>query len=123
MGRNSILIVDDSPSIRETLGFLLKKEGFEVHTASNGVEGLKAVRRLRPAAVLVDAMMPKMDGFELCRRIRADLQISGTTIIMLTAMAQQVDEVNAREAGADEFLTKPPDLKRMLEILGNVCGE
>ncbi len=117
-----ILIVDDSPSIRETLSFLLRRKGYEVETAVNGKEGLEAIRRLKPQAVLLDAMMPEMDGFELSRSVRSDPDLSSTPIIMLTAMGQSIDRDRAHESGVDFFLTKPPDIQRTLEVLHEACS-
>jgi len=116
-----VLIIDDSPSIRETLGFLLRREGYDIHTAINGKEGLESIQEFHPDAILLDAMMPEIDGFELCRRIREDPSLRDVTIIMLTAMGQSADKSRALEAGADIFLTKPPDIQRTLEVLRDAC--
>lgn len=116
--QRTIAVVDDSPTIRETISFILEMEGFDVETAVNGVEGLDLIQRIRPRAVLLDAMMPEMDGFEVCRRVRADDRLTGVAVIMLTAMGQKVDEERAREAGVDHFLTKPFDHEEALTLLG-----
>ena len=113
----TIIVVDDSPTIRETISFILEMEGFDVRTAVNGVEGLGLVQDIRHRAVLLDGMMPEMDGFELSRRVRADDSLEGVTLIMLTAMGQKVDEERAQEAGVDHFLTKPFDHDEALELL------
>jgi len=122
MSEPVVLIIDDSPSIRETLGFLLRRENYEVHSAVDGTEGLEAIRELRPDAVLLDAMMPGLDGFEVCRRVKQDAALASTHIIMLTAMGQSIDENRAREAGVDCFLTKPPDIRQTLNALRDACG-
>ncbi len=121
-GERLVLVVDDEPNIRETVGFILEMEGYEVEKAVNGREGLEKIRSLRPRAVLLDAMMPEMDGFEVCRRVKADPELSGTTIVMLTAMGQESDRQAALEAGADHFLTKPFDDEEVLRILAGVYG-
>lgn len=115
-----VLVVDDSPSIRETISFILEMEGFEVASAVNGREGLERIRELRPRAVLLDAMMPELDGFEVCRTVKQDPELAATVIIMLTAMGQRVDEERAHEAGVDFFLTKPFDHEEALELLNDI---
>jgi CheY-like chemotaxis protein len=119
----TIVVVDDSPTIRETISFILEMEGFEVETAVNGVEGLELIRRRRPKAVLLDGMMPEMDGFEVSRQVRADPDLKAVTLIMLTAMGQKVDEERARDAGVDHFLTKPFDHDEALDLLGGIYGD
>lgn len=113
----TVVLVDDSPSVRATVSFVLEREGFEVHTAVNGREALGVIGAVRPRAVLLDAMMPEIDGFEVCRRLRANPELADTLVIMVTAMGQRIDEENARDAGVDHFLTKPFDLDRVLELL------
>ncbi len=117
----TVLVVDDSPSVRETIVYLLSREGFDVHAAVNGQEGYEAIVRLRPTAVLLDAMMPDIDGFEVCRKVRNDPDLEGTTIIMLTAMGQKADEIRAKEAGVDAFLTKPPDIAKTIALIREAC--
>jgi DNA-binding response OmpR family regulator len=121
-GERLVLVVDDEPNIRETVGFILEMEGYDVEKAVNGREGLEKIRSLRPRAVLLDAMMPEMDGFEVCRRVKEDPELAGTTIIMLTAMGQDTDRRTAMEIGADHFLTKPFDDEEVLAILSEVYG-
>ncbi len=121
-GERLVLVVDDEPNIRETVGFILEMEGYDVEKAVNGREGLEKIRSLRPRAVLLDAMMPEMDGFEVCRRVKEDPELAGTTIIMLTAMGQDTDRRTAMEVGADHFLTKPFDDEEVLAILSEVYG-
>ena len=112
-----VLIVDDEPSIRETVGFILEMEGFQVATAEDGEQGLEAVRRLRPPVVLLDAMMPKRDGYDVCRTIKSDPELAGVHVIMLTAMGQKRDRDRGLAAGADHFVTKPFDEAELLSLL------
>jgi two-component system alkaline phosphatase synthesis response regulator PhoP len=112
-----VLVVDDEPSIRETVSFILEMEGFTVATAEDGEQALDCVRALRPPVVLLDAMMPRRDGFDVCRTIKADPDLAGTHVVMLTAMGQQRDRERAREAGADHFVTKPFDEAELLALL------
>ena len=104
-----ILIVDDNPTNVKVLQTRLAAEGYEVITAADGEEGLAAARSLTPDLILLDVMMPKVDGFEVCRQLRADAAFPFTPIIMVTAMADSKDIVAGLEAGGDEYLTKPVD--------------
>ena len=112
-----VLIVDDEPSIRDTVGFILEMEGFAVATAGDGEEGLAAIRRLRPPVVLLDAMMPRRDGYDVCRTVKDDPELAATRVVMLTAMGQQRDRARALAAGADHFVTKPFDEGELLSLL------
>jgi len=104
-----ILIVDDNPVNVKVLQTRLAAEGYEVITAADGEEGLAAARSLTPDLILLDVMMPKVDGFEVCRQLRADAAFPFTPIILVTAMADSKDIVAGLEAGGDEYLTKPVD--------------
>jgi CheY-like chemotaxis protein len=115
-----VLVVDDEPNIRETIGFILEMEGFRVATASNGAEALEQVRGLVPPVVLLDAMMPLLDGFEVCRAIKADVRLAGVCVVMLTAMGQKNDRERALAAGADHFVTKPFDEVELLALLRRI---
>ncbi len=104
-----ILIVDDNPTNVKVLQTRLRVEGYEVITAADGEEGLAAAREQTPDLILLDVMMPKLDGFEVCRRLRADSAFPFTPIILVTAMADSKDVIEGLEAGGDEYLTKPVD--------------
>ncbi len=99
-----ILVVDDEASIVNIISFNLKKEGYEVITANDGETGLELALSEKPDLVLLDIMMPQMDGYEVCRKIR---EKSAVPIIMLTARADEVDKVIGLEMGADDYVTKP----------------
>ncbi len=109
-----ILIVDDEPNIRETAAFILETEGYQVIKACNGEEGLDQVKQLRPRVVLLDVMMPKMDGYTLCKKIKQDPELKDTFVIMLTAKGQKVDEQHAILMGADAYMTKPFDAEEIM---------
>ena len=102
-----ILIVDDEPNIVTSLEYLMKREGFEVEVAADGDAGLKAARERHPDLVLLDIMLPKMNGFEVCEKIRADPGCRGMKVVMLTAKGRQVDNSRGLAAGADLYVTKP----------------
>ena len=102
-----ILAVDDDDSILEILRYNLEKAGYEVKTAGDGQEALETARRFRPNLVLLDIMMPKLDGVETCRQMRQLTELSGTFIIFLTARSEEYSEVAAFDVGADDYITKP----------------
>ena len=102
-----ILLVDDEPNILEILEFNLRKEGFEVATASNGEQGLKLARKLRPDLIVLDIMMPIMDGVEVCRQLRADTDFDNTVITFLTAREEDYSQIAALDIGGDDYITKP----------------
>ncbi len=117
MAEPLVLLVDDEPNIRETVGFILEMEGFKVATASDGTEAIDEARRLRPPVVLLDAMLPHRDGFDVCRTIKADPALAATRVVMLTALGQKADQDRAMAAGADFYLTKPFDEEDLLALL------
>lgn len=112
-----VLVVDDEPAIRETLSFMLEMEGFEVAQASDGVQALQQVRNFRPQVVLLDVMIPKLDGYRVCAAIKADPALTGVKVVILTAMGQVADRERAFAAGADAYLAKPFDEEVLLSLL------
>jgi chemosensory pili system protein ChpA (sensor histidine kinase/response regulator) len=121
--QNAIVVVDDSPSVRETIAFILESEGYEVHRAVNGREGIEIIRSIHPRVVLLDAMMPEMDGFDVCRRIRADAALTDIHVVMLTTMGMEADRERAVEAGVNHFLTKPFDADEVLQLLEGLFSD
>jgi two-component system alkaline phosphatase synthesis response regulator PhoP len=103
----TILLVDDDPDIREFVTFNLAKEGYNVVTAKDGAEGVEAVKKHRPDLVLLDVMMPGMDGIEACEAIRTNPDIASTLIAFLSARGEDYSQVAGFEAGADDYITKP----------------
>jgi two-component system, OmpR family, alkaline phosphatase synthesis response regulator PhoP len=102
-----IVVVDDEPFVLRSLAYLLTKEGYDVQTATNGEEGLALVKSTKPPIVFLDVMMPKLNGYEVCRRIRQDGDLSSTCIVLLSAKGQQVDRELGLRNGADRYMTKP----------------
>jgi DNA-binding response OmpR family regulator len=102
-----ILIVDDEPNILISLEFLMKREGYEVAIARDGEEGLAAIRAQRPDLVVLDVMMPKRDGFEVCTEVRADPSLSDVRILMLTAKGREAEIKKGLALGADAYIPKP----------------
>lgn len=107
MSNKRILIVEDDPDIREILSYNLGKDGYVLETAVNGVEGLSKASSFKPDLILLDIMMPEMDGMELCKKIRADSQFDDTLIAFLTARGESFTQVEALDQGGDDFITKP----------------
>lgn len=102
-----VLVADDEPNIVVSLEFMMKREGYEVHVARDGRAALEAIRRERPALVLLDAMMPGMTGFDVCEAVRADPLIRDTRIVMLTAKGRETDVARGMGVGVDAYVTKP----------------
>lgn len=111
---NTILIVDDAPSARETLVALLENEGYQLHLAEDGFQALQMLLTLQPDLILLDVMMPGLDGFEVCRRIRTTPRLAEVPIIILTALDDHESLMQGIEAGADDFLRKPVDRQELV---------
>jgi two-component system alkaline phosphatase synthesis response regulator PhoP len=109
-----VLIADDHPQGVELLEAYLSDPAFETRTATNGDEALRAVREWRPDVVLLDIMMPRLSGFEVCKQLRQDPATRGTGVIMITALDQPADVDRAVDAGTDDFLTKPINQAELL---------
>lgn len=105
----TILIVDDEPTARDMLEMLLANQGYELASASNGFEALKLAAELMPDVILLDVMMPEMDGFEVCERLRADPILAKVPVLMVTALDDRDSRLHGIEAGADDFISKPYD--------------
>lgn len=110
---STILIVDDDPTARETLVAMLEGEKYDLKLAKDGIQALQMLEQLQPDLILLDIMMPGMDGFEVCHRIRSTPQLAEVPIIMLTALDDRASLLKGIEAGADDFLTKPADRREL----------
>jgi DNA-binding response OmpR family regulator len=106
-----ILIVDDEAHIVELVRLYLERDGFRVESAADGAQGLRLARELRPALIILDLMLPEVDGLEVCRQVRAE---SDVPIVMLTAREEDVDKIVGLELGADDYLTKPFNPRELL---------
>jgi len=107
----SILIVEDEPALRDTLSYNLKKDGFAVEAVGDGRSALESARRLKPDLIVLDLMLPEIDGFEVCRILRKEMI---TPILMLTARDDEIDRVVGLEVGADDYLTKPFSMRELM---------
>ena len=106
-----ILIVEDEPALRDTLSYNLKKDGFAVEAVGDGRSALESARRLKPDLIVLDLMLPEIDGFEVCRILRKEMI---TPILMLTARDDEIDRVVGLEVGADDYLTKPFSMRELM---------
>lgn len=102
-----ILVVDDEPDILEIISYNLIKEGYEILTAKNGIEGLEKAASFKPDLVILDIMMPKMNGIELCKILRSKPEYNDTLIILLTALSDESSQIKGLESGADDYVNKP----------------
>jgi two-component system alkaline phosphatase synthesis response regulator PhoP len=102
-----ILIADDNQNIRDALTYLLEDEGYELLLAKDGAEALQKVRDLRPDILFLDIMMPEINGYDVCRTIKADPLLKDTYVIMLTAKGQVAEQERGKEVGANEYIVKP----------------
>jgi DNA-binding response OmpR family regulator len=107
----SILVIEDEAPLAAALRYSLQKEGFQVFSASDGLDGLEKARSLRPNLIILDLMLPRLDGIEVCRRLRA---ASNVPILILTARADEVDKVVGLEVGADDYMTKPFGMRELI---------
>ena len=117
-----ILLVEDDEMNRDMLSRRLVKRGYDVVIAVNGQEGVEKARSMDPGLILMDMSLPVMDGWTATRTLKGDPETSGIPIIALTAHAMSGDETKAREAGADDFDTKPVELKRLLSKMEDLLG-
>ncbi|RKD14373.1 DNA-binding response regulator [Pelobium manganitolerans] len=105
--RPKILIVDDEPDILELIEYNLKKEGYQVYTANNGKEAIDEARKVQPDLIILDIMMPKTDGIEACRLLRAMPEFKNTFMVFLTARSEEYSEIAGFNVGADDYIAKP----------------
>ena len=119
----TLLIADDEPNILISLEYLMKREGYVVHVARDGQEALDALRRERPRLVLLDVMMPRKTGFEVCQELRADEGLKDTLVLMLTAKGRDTDVAKGLGVGADAYMTKPFSTKELvLKVRGMLAA-
>ena len=112
-----ILIADDEPNILLSLEFLMKREGFEVLTARDGQEAVEAAQAHLPDLILLDVMMPRKNGFDVCQELRARDEFKSTRILMLTAKGRELDVTKGMALGADAYMTKPFGTRELVETV------
>jgi DNA-binding response OmpR family regulator len=108
---DKVLVVEDEPTLLETLEYNLTRQGYEVYTAADGLTALEVAQQQRPDVIVLDVMLPGIDGFEVCRILRREMNVP---ILMLTARAEEVDKIVGLEVGADDYLTKPFSMRELL---------
>jgi DNA-binding response OmpR family regulator len=117
-----VLVVDDEPFILRSLSFVLERAGFEVHQARNGDEALEKLRDVRPRICVLDVMMPRRTGYEVCEIVKGDPDLRDTYVMLLTAKGQESARARGLKAGADEFMTKPFSPSRIVERIREVLA-
>jgi DNA-binding response OmpR family regulator len=115
MGQKKILVVDDEADLVETIRFPLEMEGFNVLVSYNGEDALNQARKENPDLILLDLMLPKLDGYKVCRLLKFDERYKHIPILMLTAKTQEKDKLLGKETGADEYITKPFDIDDLMK--------
>jgi two-component system, OmpR family, alkaline phosphatase synthesis response regulator PhoP len=121
MGR-SVLIVDDEPNIVRSLQFLMAQAGYEVRVARDGEQALEEIAKSQPDLVLLDAMMPRRDGFDVCQTIRANPRWADVRVIMLTAKGREIEREKGMAMGADDYITKPFSTKEVMAQVEKVLA-
>ncbi|MBP9907040.1 MAG: response regulator [Rhodoferax sp.] len=119
---HKILVADDEPNIVISLEYLLKREGYSVVVARDGQEALDAIARETPDLVLLDVMMPKKTGFEVCQEVRANESLQGVKILMLTAKGRDTDMAKGTALGADAYMTKPFATRDLVQKVAQMLG-
>ena len=119
---HKVLIADDEPNIVISLEYLMKRAGYQVSIARDGQEALDAIRRERPRLVLLDVMMPKKSGHDVCQELRADEQLKDTLVLMLTAKGRDTDVDKGLGVGADAYMTKPFSTKELAAKVAEMLG-
>ena len=114
MAKEKVLIVDDEEHIVELLKFNLLNAGYDVFTANDGIDAVKIAKAEKPGLVLLDLMLPGIDGFDVCKEIKRDNEMKKTSIIMLTAKGEELDKILGLELGADDYITKPFSVRELL---------
>jgi DNA-binding response OmpR family regulator len=120
---HKILVVDDEPNIVLSLEFLMKQAGFQVRTASDGEAALAAIAAEQPDLMLLDVMMPRKNGYEVCQAVRANPEWKGIRIIMLTAKGREVEREKGLALGADDYITKPFSTQEVVERVRELLAE
>lgn len=120
MARKKILVADDEANILISLEYLMRREGYDVSVARDGQEALEAIVRDRPDLVLLDVMMPRRTGFEVCQAVRADEALRGVRIVLLTARGRDTDVAKGLALGADAYMTKPFSTRELVQKVAQV---
>lgn len=117
-----VLVVEDEPNIVESLSFLMKQEGFDVRVASDGATALQLVESEHPDLVVLDVMLPRRDGYDVCQAIRANRRHDGVRIMMLSAKGREMDRHKGMALGADDYVTKPFSTRDLVDRARSLLG-
>jgi len=117
-----VLVVDDDEFIRRLIGINLELEGFEVHQAADGEEALRQASQVRPDVMVLDVMMPRLDGIEVARRLRADAATSNIRLVLVSARAQAVDVRRGEDSGVDAYITKPFEPDQLVSVVRRLAA-
>jgi len=122
MGK-TILVIEDDPVVARLMRYTLTKHGYDVLIAANGLEGIRRARKDKPDLVMLDVMLPGIDGFEICHRLRAESNGEGVPIVMLSGKARDADRATGLKVGANEYLVKPVSPSRLIGVVGDLLGD
>lgn len=122
MQGKKILVVDDEPNIVRSLAYILKKEGYDVSTAGDGEQAMDMVRDSKPHLMILDVMMPRKNGYDVCRAVKSDPELMDIHVIMLTAKGQEGDREVGLSTGADEYISKPFSPKHVVSKVKEIIG-
>jgi DNA-binding response OmpR family regulator len=122
MGSKTVLIADDENDIVETIQFMLESEGINCLTASDGEQALVLAKNSNPDLIILDVMMPKMNGYKICRLLKFDKKYKEIPILMVTARSQEEDKLIGEETGADEYITKPFEINEIVDKVKKYLG-
>jgi DNA-binding response OmpR family regulator len=118
-----VLVIDDDPTVQRLTEYVLKKSGYEVLSAANGIDGLRKARAEKPDLVILDVMLPGLDGFEVCDRLRRDPETAHIPVLMMSGKAQATDDATAHTVGANEYLVKPASPAEIQRRVSRLLGE
>jgi len=122
LNKGKVLVVDDEIYILHILDFSLNAEGYEVITAEDGEQAIEKAQKEQPDLVVLDVMMPKIDGYEACRKMKQDPKMKDVPVILLTAKGRDIDRKLGLEVGADDYITKPFSPNKLIEKIGSFLG-
>jgi DNA-binding response OmpR family regulator len=123
VAKKKILIVEDEAAMLKLLMIQLGAAGYEILAAMDGEEGILKARKERPDLILLDVLLPKMDGFEVCRKLKLDKDFAAIPIVMLTAKAEKMDRFFGKEVGADAYITKPFEPHQLIATIGRLLDD
>ena len=122
MKNRKILVVDDEPFILRSLTYVLKREGYETFTATDGEAALAVIAQEKPELIFLDVMIPKKNGFQVCQEVKNNPEFKNTRVVLLTAKGQESDRQKGKEVGADDYIAKPFSPSRIVQSVRDTLG-